>query len=129
MPNTPTTNSDIYNDGALPHGSFAATLSNGITYDFERFVPDHPTKTINQYNPAGAPQRSVDVRDFNTAQATIQVPTEANGVPQNMPPLGTTLTFNDGMFNATWRLKSVNGPGFNTGEYWKFETTWQMNEN
>jgi hypothetical protein len=121
--------SDVSNDGALAHSSFAAQLSNGITYDFERFVPDRPTKTINQYDPKNAPKKSADTRDFCTAQATIQVETATNGVPDNMPALGVTLSINTGYGSETWRLKSVNGPGMNMGEYWKFETTWQKNEN
>lgn len=121
--------SDIYNDGGLPHGAFTATTSDGVTRDFERFVPDKPAKTINQYDPSGAPKKSVDVREFETASATVQVDTAVNGVPQDMPAQGITLVLNHGYGNYTWRLKSINGPGMNMGEYWKFETTWQKNEN
>jgi hypothetical protein len=121
--------SDVSNDGGLAHGCFAATLSNGKTYDFERFVPDRPTKTINQYDPQNAPKKSVDTREFRTAQATIQVETATTGIPDNMPNLGVTLSIDTGYGIETWRLKSVNGPGMNQGEYWKFETTWQANEN
>ena len=126
--------SDVFNDGGLPHGAFTATLSNGFAYDFERFVPDHPTKTINQYAPDGTPKKSVDVLDFSTASATIQVDSSnVNGKPLNMPPLGVTMVvdtgYGEGAGLSTWRLKSINGPGFNMGEYWKFETTWQLNVN
>lgn len=123
---------DIYNDGGLPHGSFAIACSDGVTRDFESFKPNRNTRTVNQYNPDGSPKKSVDIRDFDTATGRIQVETQVAGVPQNMPALGITITFNDGTGNnptQTWRLQKVDGPAYDIGTAWVYDTTWQRNVN
>ncbi len=120
---------DVYNDGGLPHGSFAATLSDAVTRDFESFRPSRRSRVVNQYNPDGSPKKSVDLRDFDTATGRIQVETSTAGVPDNMPALGVTLTFNDGTGNSVWRLQSVDGPAYDIGTAWVYDTTWQRNVN
>lgn len=120
---------DIYNDGALPHGSFAATTSDAILRNFESFKPSNRVKTLNQFNPDNSPKKSVDTKDFDTASARIQVETQTLGVPDNAPASGITLSFNSGHGIETWRLQTVDGPAYDIGVAWVWDTTWQKNVN
>lgn len=115
---------EFYNESSMPHSAFAATLSNGVTYDFESWTPRYPSRKINQYRGAGNPKRSAAIRDFDTADSKVQVETQANGVPNNPLQRGLTLTWGDG---TVWWLESCT-LNQRTGEAWTWDCVWQRQE-
>jgi hypothetical protein len=112
---------EFFNESSMPHGAFAAALSDGITRDFESWRPRYNSRKINQYKGTGAPKRAVGVEDFDTADARVQVETSTGGAPDNPLARGLTLTWADG---SIWWLESFT-LSVETASAWTYDTVWQ----
>ena len=119
---------EIYNDGALPHGSFVAVFSDAVSRKLENFNPQRPSKKINQSGVLGDPGRWAGVNDFNTATATVQEPTQTGGIPDNPVALGMYFERDTGHGVERWVITDI-GQRFQMGDYWKSECTFQMTYN
>ena len=64
----------IYNDGNVPYGSRVFTFATGGAMVAESFSVEQPTKVITVENESGEPIKQVIIADFETATATVQLP-------------------------------------------------------